>query len=61
MIFSQRDFLRKGLLDAVGKRPDYWVRLNAYGWYDKGVLTNDDLVEIDARIEAQNADAAEEE
>ena len=54
MIFTQRGFLKKGFLDAVGNMPDYWVRLNANGWCDKGVLTLDDLAEINAKIEAQH-------
>lgn len=52
-MFSYRDFIRKGFLDAVGKMADYQIRLNAGGYYEKGVLTEDDLAEIDAAIEAQ--------
>lgn len=53
-MFSLREFVKKGLLDAVGKMADYQVILNAVGWYDKGVLTEDDLAEIQAAIEAKN-------
>ena len=52
-MFSYREFLKKGFLDAVGKMADYQIRLNAGGYYEKGVLTEDDLAEIDAAIEAQ--------
>ena len=52
-MFNLRDFIKKGLLDAVGKMADYQVILNATGWYEKGVLVEDDLAEISARIEAQ--------
>jgi hypothetical protein len=52
-MFKLRDFIKKGLLDAVGKMADYQVILNATGWYEKGVLLEDDLAEISARIEAQ--------
>ncbi len=52
-MFSYRAFLKKGFLDAVGKMADYQIRLNAGGYYEKGVLTEDDLAEIDAAIEAQ--------
>jgi len=40
-------------LDAVGKMSDYQVILNAAGWHEKGVLTEDDLKEIDEKINAQ--------
>ena len=52
-MFSFREFLKKGFLDAVGKMADYQIRLNAFGYYDKGVLTEEDLAEIDAAINAQ--------
>lgn len=50
-----RKFIRRGLLYAVGNQPDYWVILNAAGWLDKGVLTEEDLVELQAAIDAKNA------
>lgn len=53
-MFNFREFVKKGLLDAVGKMPDYWVILNATGWYDKGVLTTEDLAEINAKIDEKN-------
>ena len=52
-MFSLKDFIKKGLLDAVGKQADYWVILNAVGWMEKGVLDEADLAEINAKIEAQ--------
>ena len=58
-MFSLRGFLLKGLLDAVGKQPDYWVILNAAGWMEKGVLTEDDLAELQAAMEGRQAAAAE--
>lgn len=54
-MFSFREFLRKGFLDAVGKMADYQIRLNAFGYYEKGVLLQEDLAEIDAAIEKQYA------
>ena len=51
-MFSLRDFIKKGLLDAVGKIADYQVIFNATGWYEKGVLLEEDLAEISAIIEA---------
>ena len=52
-MFNLRDFIKKGFLSAVGKMADYQVILNATGWYEKGVLVEDDLAEINAKIEAQ--------
>lgn len=53
-MFSLREFIKKGLLDAIGKLADFQVILNAAGWLDKGVLTEADLAEIQAAIEAHN-------
>ena len=52
-MFSLKDFIKKGLLDAVGKMADYQVILNAAGWHEKGVLNEADLADISAKIEAQ--------
>lgn len=52
-MFSLKDFIKKGLLDAVGKMADYQVILNAAGWMEKGVLDEADLAEISAKIEEQ--------
>ena len=54
-MFSLKGFIKKGLLDAVGKMADYQVILNSVGWHEKGVLDESDLAEIQAKIEAQNA------
>ena len=55
MTFNLNNFIKKGLLDAVGKMADYQVILNAVGWYEKGVLTETDLAEIQSLIDAKNA------
>ena len=52
-MFSLCEFIKKGLLDAVGKMADYQVILNAAGWHEKGVLTEDDLAEIQTAIMAE--------
>ena len=52
-MFSLKDFIKKGLLDAVGKMADYQVILNSVGWMEKGVLDEADLAEISAKIDAQ--------
>lgn len=51
MNFTLREFIKKGLLDAIGKMADYQIILNATGWYEKGVLTLEDLEEINNAIE----------
>ncbi len=53
-MFVLREFIKKGLLDAVGKMADYQVILNAAGWYEKGVLAEEDLSEIQSAIEARH-------
>ena len=50
-MFSLNVFIKNGLLDAVGKMADYQVILNAAGWHEKGVLTEEELSEISAAIE----------
>ena len=63
-MFQLSTFIKKGLLDAVGKMADYWVIMNAVGWMEKGVLSETDLAEINAAIEAshpEELDVAEEE
>ena len=57
MMFSMRNFVKRGLLAAIGKQPDFWVILNAAGWADKGILVPADLEEIQAAIDAQYAAA----
>lgn len=55
-MFSLREFVKKGLLKAVGKMADYQIILNAVGWLEKGVLTEADLEEIQSSIDAQYSD-----
>lgn len=49
-MFSLKDFVKKGLISAVGKMADYQIILNAVSWLEKGVLDEDDLSDIDAAI-----------
>lgn len=53
-MFNLHDFIMAGLLDAVGKMADYQVILNSAGWQQKGVLTESDLAEIQAKIDEKN-------
>ena len=52
-MFSFKEFVKSGLLKAVGKMADYQIILNAAGWLEKGVLDEADLAEIDTAISAQ--------
>ena len=54
-MFSLRDFIKSGFIKAIGKMADYQIILNAAGWYDKGVLTEEDLAEIQAAIDEYNS------
>ena len=58
-MFSQREFIRKGFILAVGSMPDYQIVLNAAGWYEKGVLTIEDLSDIQGIIDTKNVDIVE--
>lgn len=60
-MFDFRMFLKKGFLGAVGKMADYQIRLNAVGYYEKGVLTEEDLAQIDGKIERQYVEHTPEE
>ena len=52
-MFSLREFVKKGLIESIGKEPDYKIILNTANWVDKGVLTEYDAEEISRLIEAQ--------
>ena len=52
-MFTLKEFIKKGLIEAVGNMPDYKIRLSAAGWLEKDVLTEADLVEVDTAIESQ--------
>ncbi len=57
MSFNLREFIKKGLLCAVGHMADYQVILNAAGWHEKGVLNEEDLAEVQTAIDEKNAEA----
>ena len=60
-MFSLREFIKKGLLNAIGKMADYQIILNAAGWFEKGVLLEEDLEEIQEAIDNQYKEAQNEE
>ena len=53
MAFTLSGFIKRGLIAAVGRMADYQIILNAAGWLEKGVLTEEDLSEIQAALDAQ--------
>lgn len=54
-MFILRNFIKNGFIAAVGKMADYQIILNAAGWFEKGVLNETDLAEIQAAIDDKNA------
>ena len=54
-MFNLGAFIKGGLIAAVGKMADYQIILNAAGWFEKGVLTETDLAEIQTAIDEKNA------
>lgn len=54
-----RNYIKKGFLQAVGNMPEYKIRLNSAGWYEKEVLLEEDLEEIEKAIEEHDASIAE--
>jgi len=52
-MFSLSNFVKSGLIKAVGHMADYQIILNAAGWLEKGVLTESDLADIQTAIDAQ--------
>ena len=53
MAFTLKNYIKRGLIAAVGKMADYQIILNSVGWMEKGVLDEADLMEIQAAIDAQ--------
>ena len=55
-MFNLRDFIKNGLINAIGNMADYQIILNAAGWHDKGVLFEVDLEEIQKAINSKNGE-----
>ena len=53
MAFTLKNYIKRGLIAAVGKMADYQIILNSVGWMEKGVLSEDDLMDIQTAIDAQ--------
>ena len=54
-MFNLGSFIKNGFIAAVGKMADYQIILNAAGWFEKGVLSEADLAEIQTVIDEKNA------
>ena len=54
-MFNLGNFIKSGFISAVGKMADYQIILNAAGWFEKGVLSEADLAEIQSAIDEKNA------
>ena len=54
-MFNLGSFIKNGFIAAVGKMADYQIILNAAGWFEKGVLSEADLAEIQSAIDEKNA------
>ena len=55
-MFHLREFVLKGLKQAVGHEAEYKIRDIAAGWLDKGVLLEADLAELDSMFESGEVD-----
>ena len=53
MAFTLKSYIKRGLIAAVGRMADYQIILNSVGWMEKGVLSENDLMEIQAAIDEQ--------
>lgn len=47
-MFNLRDFVMKTLKDMAKNEPAYKVNKYALGWFEKEVLTVEDLAEVDS-------------
>lgn len=50
-MFNLKDYIKKGLLLAIGNKAEYEIILASVGWFEKGVLLENDLSDIQAEID----------
>lgn len=56
MAFNLNDFVMKTIIGMIeANEPDYRVRQYALKWYEKEVLTDEDLITIETLIAEKNA------
>ena len=58
-MFDLHKFVFETILSMIGKEPEHKVRQYALGWFDKGVLTEEDLTAIEAQLEAARPEPEE--
>ena len=53
-MFSLQKFVLDTIMKMIGNEPDYKVQEYSIGWYDKKVLTDEDMLLIQSKIEEKN-------
>lgn len=53
-MFNLRNFVKQGLIKAIGIQSDYWIILTSANWFSKGVLLEEDMIEIQNAIDEKN-------
>ena len=59
MAFSFKETMKNALIQAIGKKPDFEIVLAAGEWIKFGKMTESDLADIQAAIDAQYSGDAE--
>lgn len=59
-MFSLQKFVLDTILKMIGHDADYKVQEYSLGWYDKKVLTDEDMLLIQSKIEEKNTVVEEE-
>ena len=49
-MFSMHNFVFETIISMIGREPEYKVRQYALGWFEKTVLTEEDLAAVEARL-----------
>lgn len=57
--FSLREFIMGTLTDMVGNRPEFQIKEIGLNWYSRGVLTEDDLAQIEGWFSVQGEEHVE--
>ncbi len=59
-MFDLHAFVMNTILGMIGEEPEYRVRRYALGWFDRDVLTEEDLAAVEARFAELAAQTTEE-
>lgn len=60
-MFDLHKFVMDTLAGMIGREPEYKVRQYALGWFDRDVLTEEDLAVVETRFAELAAQTPEEE